>query len=102
MDQYWLNDSLSDLGSDGTQIWIMTNTLPLIHIHHQRLLLTTSDTVTDKNTKKAIELFIKPSFEEAFVAFDVEVYKSNIGTPTGGSLSRQIADMFTLDPVPES
>ena len=52
------------------------------------------DKTTDKKTKKAIEYFIKLSFEEAYVSFEDKVYKSKIGLPTGGSLSRQIADIF--------
>jgi hypothetical protein len=52
------------------------------------------DKTTDKNTKNAIEMFIKLSFENAYVTFEDKVYKSKVGIPTGGSLSRQIADIF--------
>ena len=58
---------------------------------HDALML---DTTTDKNTKTAIELFIKLSFENAYVTFEDGVYKSKLGIPTGGSLSRQIADIY--------
>ena len=52
------------------------------------------DKTTDKNTKKAIEHFIKLSFEKAHITYEVKVFKSKMGIPTGGSLSRQIADIF--------
>ena len=37
---------------------------------------------------------MKLSFEESYVTFKEQVYKPKIGIPTGGSLSRQIADIF--------
>ena len=49
---------------------------------------------TDKKTKDAIKFFIKLSFENAYVTFEDQVYKSKVGIPTGGSLSRQIADIY--------
>ena len=52
------------------------------------------DKTTDKNTKDAILSFTKLSFESAYIAFEDKVYKPNVGIPTGGSLSRQIADIF--------
>ena len=52
------------------------------------------DKTTDKNTKKAIEQFIKLSFDKAYITFEDKVFKSKMGIPTGGSLSRQIADIF--------
>ena len=51
-----------------------------------------ADTTTDRKLKSVIETFIKVSFEHSYVAYD-ECYKSKIGIPTGGSLSRQIADI---------
>ena len=53
-----------------------------------------ADKTTDKKTKKAIEQFIKLSFEHSYVTYQNECFKSEIGIPTGGSLSRQIADIF--------
>ena len=52
------------------------------------------DKTTDKKTKTAIELFIRLSFENAYVTYQDRCYKSKVGIPTGGSLSRQIADIF--------
>ena len=37
------------------------------------------DKTTDKNTKIAIEHFIRLSFEHAYVSFEDQVYKSKIG-----------------------
>ena len=53
-----------------------------------------ADTSTDRKTKIAIEHFIRLSFEHSYVSYQNECYKSKIGIPTGGSLSRQIADIF--------
>ena len=53
-----------------------------------------ADTSTDQNTKNAIEQFIRLSFENSYVGYKGESFKSKIGIPTGGSLSRQIADIF--------
>ena len=58
----------------------------------KELLETTED--ININTKKAVETFTKLSFEESYVTYKDEVYKAKIGIPTGGSLSRQIADIF--------
>ena len=52
------------------------------------------DTTTEKNTKTVIGHFIKLSFQNAYVSHKNETFKSKIGIPTGGSLSRQIADIF--------
>ena len=52
------------------------------------------DKTTKKNTKTAIARFIELSFENSYVTYGDECYKSKIGIPTGGSLSRQIADIF--------
>ena len=52
------------------------------------------DKTTDRKTKKAIEQFIQLSFENSYVSYQDKCYKSEVGIPTGGSLSRQIADIF--------
>ena len=52
------------------------------------------DKTTDKKIKEAITRFIELSFEKSYVAYKDECYKSKVGIPTGGSLSRQIADIF--------
>ena len=49
---------------------------------------------TNKKLKNVIEQFIKVSFENSYVSYKNDTYKSKIGIPTGGSLSRQIADIF--------
>ena len=43
---------------------------------------------------EAILSFVKLSFDESYVTYKDEVYKPKVGIPTGGSLSRQIADSF--------
>ena len=48
----------------------------------------------DENTKEAVKMFVKLSFDESYVTYKERVFKSKIGIPTGGSLSRQIADTF--------
>ena len=53
-----------------------------------------NDTETEKKTKLAIDQFIKLSFNSSYVTYKDKCYKSKIGIPTGGSLSRQIADCF--------
>ena len=53
-----------------------------------------ADETTHNLTKTAIEKFIKLSFDNAYVAYKDECFKCEIGIPTGGSLSRQIADIF--------
>jgi hypothetical protein len=53
-----------------------------------------ADKTTDKKTKTAIEHFIRLSFENSYVTYQDKCFKSKIGIPTGGSLSRQIADIF--------
>ena len=37
----------------------------------------------------------KLNFENAYVTFEDKAYKSKVGIPTGGSLSRQIADIYS-------
>ena len=53
-----------------------------------------TDTSTDRKTKTAIEHFIRLSFENSYVSHKNECFKSKVGIPTGGSISRQIADIF--------
>ena len=48
----------------------------------------------DRKIGQAIETFVKLSFEESYVAYQDQVFKPKVGIPTGGSLSRQIADIF--------
>ena len=48
----------------------------------------------DQKIGKAIEEFVRLSFEESYITHQNKVYKSKVGIPTGGSLSRQIADVF--------
>ena len=52
------------------------------------------DKTTDNKTKLACEELIKFSFENSYVSYKNETFSSKIGIPTGGSLSRQIADIF--------
>jgi hypothetical protein len=58
---------------------------------HETLL---ADNSTEDKNKTAIEEFIRLSFKHSYVSYQNECYKSKIGIPTGGSLSRQIADIF--------
>ena len=53
-----------------------------------------ADKTTSNKTKLACEEIIKFSFDNAYVSYQNETFKSKIGIPTGGSLSRQIADIF--------
>ena len=53
-----------------------------------------SDQTIDNKTKLACEEIIKFSFEKSYVSYKDETFSSKIGLPTGGSLSRQIADIF--------
>ena len=48
----------------------------------------------DQKVGKAIEEFVRLSFEESYITHQDKVFKSKVGIPTGGSLSRQIADVF--------
>ena len=48
----------------------------------------------DRKIGVAIEAFVKLSFEESYVTYKEQVFQPKIGIPTGGSLSRQIADIF--------
>ena len=43
---------------------------------------------------EAVKTFVKLSFEESYVTYKDRVFKPKVGIPTGGSLSRQIADTF--------
>ena len=54
----------------------------------------TLDKTTNRKIKTAIAEFINLSFEASYVSYKSECFSSNIGIPTGGSLSRQIADIF--------
>ena len=47
-----------------------------------------------RNMGKAVEEFVKLSFQESYITYKEEVYKPKVGIPTGGSLSQQIADVF--------
>ena len=53
-----------------------------------------ADKTTNNKTKLACEEIIKFSFHNAYVSNQNDIFKSKIGIPTGGSLSRQIADIF--------
>jgi hypothetical protein len=48
----------------------------------------------DVKIGEALKKLVKLSFEESYITYKDEVFKSKIGIPTGGSLSRQIADVF--------
>ena len=52
-----------------------------------------TDSSTDRKLKSVLETFVKMSFEHSYVSYKNECYKSKVGIPTGGSLSRQIADI---------
>lgn len=52
------------------------------------------DKTTNSEIKTAVEEFIKLSFDESYVSYKDQCFSSNIGIPTGGSFSRQIADIF--------
>ena len=52
------------------------------------------DKTTNNETKLACEEIIKFSFSNSYVSYKNETFSSKIGIPTGGSLSRQIADVF--------
>ncbi len=53
-----------------------------------------TDITTDTKIKTAIKEFVELSFDNSYVTYNDECFKSKIGIPTGGSLSRQIADIF--------
>ncbi len=53
-----------------------------------------ADTTTNIVTKSAVKQLVELSFENSYVTYNDECFKSKIGIPTGGSLSRQIADIF--------
>ena len=53
-----------------------------------------ADKSTNSSTKQACEELIKFSFDNSYVSYKDETFSSKIGIPTGGSLSRQIADIF--------
>jgi hypothetical protein len=48
----------------------------------------------DRNIGTAVKEFVHLSFNESYITFKDEVFKPKIGIPTGGSLSRQLADIF--------
>ena len=48
----------------------------------------------DANVAEAVKTFVKLSLEESYVTYKERVFKPKVGIPTGGSLSRQIADTF--------
>ena len=48
----------------------------------------------DQKVGKAIKEFVQLSFDESYITHQDKVFKSKVGIPTGGSLSRQIADVF--------
>ena len=48
----------------------------------------------DADIGEAVKTFVKLSFDESYVTYNNRVFKAKIGIPTGGSLSRQIADTF--------
>ena len=52
--------------------------------------------VTDEEVDVAVAVkeFVKISFCESYVTYKDRVFKPKVGIPTGGSLSRQIADTF--------
>ena len=48
----------------------------------------------DADIGEAVKTFVKLSIDESYVTHKERVFKSKIGIPTGGSLSRQTADTF--------
>ena len=48
----------------------------------------------DRKVGEAIEAFVRLSLDESYVTYKDGVFKPKIGIPTGGSLSRQLADIF--------
>ena len=52
------------------------------------------DTDTERRIKKALMEFIQFCFEKSYVQFKDKCYKGKKGLPTGGCMSRQIADIF--------
>ena len=48
----------------------------------------------DAKAGEAVEAFVNLSFKESYIAYKNQVFKPKVGIPTGGSLSRQIADIF--------
>ena len=56
------------------------------------LLANTSE--EDEKIGKAVKAFVELSFQESYITYKDEVFKPKVGIPTGGSLSRQIADIF--------
>ena len=53
-----------------------------------------TDKTTENKTKQACDELIKFSFNNSYISYKGETFNSKIGIPTGGSLSRQIADIF--------
>ena len=53
-----------------------------------------TDKTTENKTKQACDELIKFSFNNSYISYKGETFNSKIGIPTGGSLSRQITDIF--------
>ena len=53
-----------------------------------------ADETTNNKTKLACEELIKFSFDHSYISYKNKTFSSKIGIPTGGSISRQIADIF--------
>ena len=52
------------------------------------------DEKTEKRIKTALARLIEFCFEESYVTYENNCFKGKIGIPTGGCISRQIADIF--------
>ena len=52
------------------------------------------DNTTEERIKIALAVFMEFSFEESYVTYEDSCFRGKIGIPTGGSISRQIADIF--------
>ena len=48
----------------------------------------------EEDVAEAIKKFVKLSLDESYVTYKDRVFKPRVGIPTGGSLSRQVADTF--------
>ena len=62
----------------------------------EEALLDLLENIAEEDSKvgEAIKQFVELSFKESYITYKEEVFKSSIGIPTGGSLSRQLADVF--------
>ena len=56
-----------------------------------------TDKSTDKNIRTAIARLTELSLENSYVSYRNECFKPKVGIPTGGSLSRQMADIILQD-----